>query len=88
MKLPILILCFSVLSYSGLVNLSSKCPEQFVPNLDNICIRPSYIEACETYKNSNECAFCSKGNQRYIQITISSMESALCPLAASQVQTL
>lgn len=82
MKLVLLTLCLSTLAFSGLVNLSANCPEQFVPNPDNICIRPSYIEGCQKYKNPNECAACSKGNQSSIQITKSLIENAAGLLAA------
>lgn len=35
---------------AGLVNLSSECPQQYVPSSNSICIQPNYLPGCDIYK--------------------------------------
>lgn len=57
------------LSAANLVDLHVECPEQEVPDLSRICIKPNYIEGCLAYKTTKECDECSKGTFLSIQIT-------------------
>lgn len=47
------------LTLGNLVGLTIQCPEQSVPDFNNICITPDYIEGCVKYKSSQECFKCS-----------------------------
>lgn len=31
------------LAFCNLIGISNQCPEQFVPDTNSVCIRPSYI---------------------------------------------
>ena len=66
-----------VLSATNLVDLHIQCPEQEVPDLSRICIKPDYIEGCLGYKNTKECDECSKGNSPSTQTMSPLMESAV-----------
>jgi hypothetical protein len=39
----LLLLTLLVLAFSNLVALETACHEQYVPDVNNICIRPNYI---------------------------------------------
>ena len=61
MKTIVLSLCLTSLAFCGLVSLTAHCPDQYVPNSNNICIRPEYLEGCDIYKNIYECDTCIQG---------------------------
>jgi hypothetical protein len=61
MKVIILCLLAVNLAFSTLIGLSNQCSEQYVPDLNNVCIRPTYIEGCITYIFTDECSKCSQG---------------------------
>jgi len=43
MKIILLILSLLVIIQSNLLSLGNNCQEQYVPDLNKICIRPNYI---------------------------------------------
>ena len=60
----ILTLLFVLIAVSaGLVNLSTECPAQYVPNPSSICIRPTFIPGCQIYKSEDQCFSCSSGTK-------------------------
>lgn len=40
---------------------SSLCGSHEVPNYQNVCIKPVYIEGCEIYQTPTSCETCAKG---------------------------
>lgn len=40
---------------------ASICGVNEVPNYQNLCIKPEYIEGCEIYKSYKTCYTCAKG---------------------------
>ena len=68
MKVIILSLFLTGLALGNLVSLGSGCPDQQVANSQGICIRPSYIEGCDVYKNVEECDTCKNGTFSFIQV--------------------
>lgn len=49
------LLMVGALASNNLIQLNSDCPEQHVPDVNRICIRPDFIEGCLTYKSVTEC---------------------------------
>lgn len=66
MKTILLSLTLSLLITGNVINLNPSCPEQSVPDINKICITPSFIEGCLTYKSANECYICSSSIQYFI----------------------
>ena len=64
MRIVFLFLLIGItLGSNNLIDLHVECPEQHVPDLNRICIKPDYIEGCEIYKNTKECDICKKGKK-------------------------
>jgi hypothetical protein len=61
MKYFLISCCLLAVALSGLEELKTDCLDQYVPNSNNICIRPDYIDGCEIYRNIYECNTCQKG---------------------------
>jgi hypothetical protein len=60
----------------NLVSLSSQCDEKSVPDINQMCIQPDYIQGCTLYKNIKECATCKQGNSIITQNILFKLENA------------
>lgn len=44
-----------------IIEISTTCPHNSVPNHEKVCIKPKYIEGCSVYSTALECYSCVNG---------------------------
>jgi hypothetical protein len=77
MKALLFLLALSAVSLGNLISLNTQCPEQSVPDVNKICIKPAYIEGCLTYKSTEECFACSERTISFTQSISSKTDDAV-----------